>query len=534
MASILRACGSLLRPAGGQELLQPWARAFAVAAGAATPGAGAASTSAASTTASSATGAVASKQQAAAGTQKPPRSLLRETEGPILECGTFHQLDASLLPEAALPKLGAGAAKRGRRGGDTGRGTRLQGCSGLVDEVAATRSPAVQYRQPIHLLRSRMLGKHATTDEATSAADATAAAPPPPSSLPPMRLLINGPKGSGKSVALAYLVERARAAGWICVYVPCAEALVKGGYFTRNDATGRYDTILSAQALLRATVAAHAHQLAAMPAPTPAVAPAAAPGADAAPLASASSDAAAQEQQQQQAAAGQPPKQPKPPKQSKQRSLLDVANSGLTGDASAADAVSAVHALISSLAAAAAPAPAGSSGMVRVQTKPGAPGVIGAPPRVLFAVDAYNALHGRTGYGRAVGEDGQREELGVEDLSLAASLRLLSASPDSLGHAVVVAATSATGSGPVPLPLHASAAAAAAAPGSAAVQADTFHMPRYSLVESGHALYWYWERGMLPAAPTKSQVEALHALTNGNARELRVLAPKLPLIAAGL
>jgi hypothetical protein len=170
-------------------------------------------------------------------TRRPPRapttrrSLLRESEGPILECGTFHQLDARLLPEAALPKLDAGAlaAKRGRRGGgDTGRGTRAHGCSGLVDEVAATRSPAVQYRQSIHLLRSRLLGRHTTTS--AGAAGATAAAPPPPSpsSSPPMRLLIDGPKGSGKSVALAYLVERARADGWICVYVPCAEVCVVG------------------------------------------------------------------------------------------------------------------------------------------------------------------------------------------------------------------------------------------------------------------------------------------------------------------
>eukprot|EP00955_Chlamydomonas_euryale_P033665 349604-Chlamydomonas_euryale.AAC.8 len=41
-----------------------------------------------------------------------------------------------------------------------------------------------------------------------------------------------------------------------------------------------------------------------------------------------------------------------------------------------------------------------------------------APARVLIAIDTYNALHGRTGYGRTDEDTGRRVELSVEELRL--------------------------------------------------------------------------------------------------------------------
>eukprot|EP00955_Chlamydomonas_euryale_P033667 349604-Chlamydomonas_euryale.AAC.10 len=49
------------------------------------------------------------------------------------------------------------------------------------------------------------------------------------------------------------------------MYIPCAESLVRGGYFLRHEQTGGYDTLTSAQSLLRDLVEAHARALAALP-----------------------------------------------------------------------------------------------------------------------------------------------------------------------------------------------------------------------------------------------------------------------------
>ncbi|KIZ05799.1 hypothetical protein MNEG_2153 [Monoraphidium neglectum] len=93
---------------------------------------------------------------------------------------------------------------------------------------------------------------------------ATAGAPPH----------LMGPAGSGKSIALAALVERARARGELVVYVPDARALVSGGFFYKRPETGTYDTIISAQHILKSVLDSHRAQLEAMPrrvsAPTPA------------------------------------------------------------------------------------------------------------------------------------------------------------------------------------------------------------------------------------------------------------------------
>jgi hypothetical protein len=40
-------------------------------------------------------------------------------------------------------------------------------------------------------------------------------------------------------------------------------------------------------------------------------------------------------------------------------------------------------------------------------------------------------------------------------------------------------------------------------------------------VETAHALFYYHERGLVPAPPSEQQVAAMRALTNGSGEELR-------------
>ena len=49
----------------------------------------------------------------------------------------------------------------------------------------------------------------------------------------PPRVLLDGPSGSGKSVAVAAQVARQRAAGALVLYVPSAFALIQDAFFSR-------------------------------------------------------------------------------------------------------------------------------------------------------------------------------------------------------------------------------------------------------------------------------------------------------------
>lgn len=57
------------------------------------------------------------------------------------------------------------------------------------------QQPVIMHREAMHLLSDRVLSAAGSKDG-------------------PVRALLQGLSGSGKSVALAALVERARAAGW--------------------------------------------------------------------------------------------------------------------------------------------------------------------------------------------------------------------------------------------------------------------------------------------------------------------------------
>ena len=55
-----------------------------------------------------------------------------------------------------------------------------------------------------------------------------------------------------------------------------------------------------------------------------------------------------------------------------------------------------------------------------------------------------------------------------------------------------------------------------------------------SQAETAHALHWYHECGLAPLMPTERQVRGVRAIANGNAREVRMMAPKLTLISSGM
>ena len=76
----------------------------------------------------------------------------------------------------------------------------------------ATGSNEVLYRQAMHSLQ---------------------AAASSPTGGAPARVLLDGPSGSGKSVALAAQAARARAGGAVVLYVPSAFALIQDAFFSR-------------------------------------------------------------------------------------------------------------------------------------------------------------------------------------------------------------------------------------------------------------------------------------------------------------
>jgi hypothetical protein len=150
---------------------------------------------------------------------------------------------------------------------------RKGGCRGLQAEIATAGAPPhLMWRAATQQLADVLdrPGPLPSTDADADAGAGSGAS----GTLRPVRVLLRGPAGSGKSIALAALVERARARGELVVYVPDARALVSGGFFYKRPETGTYDTIISAQHILKSVLDSHRAQLEAMPrrvsAPTPA------------------------------------------------------------------------------------------------------------------------------------------------------------------------------------------------------------------------------------------------------------------------
>jgi small subunit ribosomal protein S29 len=245
----------------------------------------------------------------------------------------------------------------------------------------------------------------------------------------------------------------------IVLYVPSATILTSGGYFLKRPDTEQYDTIISAQQLLKGMLDAHQDDLAQLQQQRPA---------DGSSSSSSSSSGGG--------------------------TLLDLVKKGLSADDDAVTAVDCALALLSELVLAS------------------------EQRRVLLAVDDYNALYWRTGYGTSVpGSAAGRRELKVEELRLASSMRLLARK--DLGNAAVVAAVGDS----IGVPAHVTEQVVQAA-------GEKLVVPRYSFTEVAHAVAWYHEAGMAAEVPSESQVKKLMMLTSGNGREVRRMAARTSLL----
>uniref|UniRef100_A0A7N0VHU9 Small ribosomal subunit protein mS29 n=1 Tax=Kalanchoe fedtschenkoi TaxID=63787 RepID=A0A7N0VHU9_KALFE len=65
------------------------------------------------------------------------------------------------------------------------------------------------------------------------------------------QIVLDGPRSSGKSIALAMLVQWAREEGWLVLYVPQGKSWSHGGFFYKNPNTGLWDTPVQATNILQ-------------------------------------------------------------------------------------------------------------------------------------------------------------------------------------------------------------------------------------------------------------------------------------------
>lgn len=167
--------------------------------------------------------------------------------------GAFLPINPGALPEAfsADARAGAGAWATLPRGGCGG----LAGCRAW-EGLAGGR---VLYRGALAALQAAVgVGNAAGGGgEGGAEAGAEAAPPPPPAPAAARQFLLAGPPGAGKSVALAALVQAARADGWVALYVPAPAQAAAGGVFGWNEGARGWDTPAAARGLAAGLLAAH-------------------------------------------------------------------------------------------------------------------------------------------------------------------------------------------------------------------------------------------------------------------------------------
>ncbi|GIL42680.1 hypothetical protein Vafri_615 [Volvox africanus] len=383
--------------------------------------------------------------------------------------GAYYSLDRALLQEASRPY--AGAFYSPREPGHERRG----GCKALQEETAATGRNTVMYRPVMHTLFSAV-GANSQTNTNHQ------------------RLLLTGPAGAGKSIALVSLVEWARQQGWLVMYVPSCAALVQGGYFARRGSSRRWDTLTSAQQLLKGVLDAHGAQLKQIPVLRLAAQQQPAEGQAVDPDAAEAASRNTTVPHGAAAAAHQ--------EDSQGRTLHDLVAGGLVGDDNAEMAVDSVLQLVQQLVAASLP----NGGNKK-------------PIPVLFALDDYNYLYGTADYGWYSPNDdprkARRRPIHTDDLVLASGLRLLDAA--QLGRSTVVAANTTALSLPAPVVPE------------LRMSRTELVVPGFTEAETRNALAHYHATGFASCLATSRQARQLHTLTQGNARELRINASTLGL-----
>jgi len=129
---------------------------------------------------------------------------------------------------------------------------------GLAAEFNVTETSLVMYRRCCHDL----FGSIERSFQALGAGGREPAA-----GVRQGHFLLQGPRGSGKSTALAAAVEFSRLCGAVVLYVPSCLGLIDGGMYHKNEDRGGWDTPDHARRLIEGLVASHGHRLERAPAP---------------------------------------------------------------------------------------------------------------------------------------------------------------------------------------------------------------------------------------------------------------------------
>ncbi|GBG85838.1 hypothetical protein CBR_g40648 [Chara braunii] len=289
--------------------------------------------------------------------------------------------------------------------------------------------------------------------------------------------LLDGPVGSGKSVALATAVHWARASGWLVFYVPSGRDWIKGGFFQKHAQTNLWDTPVAAKNALQGLMNSHEDLLAALPLKVPEPIPVETIPTRPGRLGPAQSGEPANENE---GASGSGAGE----EISGGGSLRDLVSRGLK--------MTQANALVSCV--------------VRVRKELSQ--VTDVP--VLIAIDEFNSWFGYSDYQESRGPSSRRN-IRAEDLRMVNAFRSMVDSP--LENGVMVAANSnstATVNLPVTLP--------------GVPQRVRFEIPRYNAQETATALNYYHRCNIGFDDPTADDIKRMFFLTAGNGDELRTLA----------
>lgn len=129
---------------------------------------------------------------------------------------------------------------------------------GVAKEFEVTKASSLMIRPKVlHLCN--LLEQHVTGTDAFKlpAEDAN-------STKPKKHILLDGPVGSGKSVAVAMLVQWARARGWLVFYIPSGRGWTHGSLYYKQE-TGLVETPVTAQMALEGFLKSHSELLDTLP-----------------------------------------------------------------------------------------------------------------------------------------------------------------------------------------------------------------------------------------------------------------------------
>jgi len=299
------------------------------------------------------------------------------------------------------------------------------------------------------------------------------------------RVDVRGSRGSGKSVALARMVMRARADGWVVAYVPDGLELTRLSYFsksTKEGCDGLWETPDCAMRLLRHIAnAANESVLKSVKVEGVTLKDENVPKKSRAKKSKDAADA---------------PEADAKPKASAEMNLFDYAKAGSTDPEIAVDCALVVL------------------NELRALAKNG-------DGKVMFVVDQYNALFGPSDMHEVTGPR-SRKNIPAKNLRLARAVieTVDSACDEDARHVAVTATSHSVG-------VSKSNTEQSLPDESGSSTVVTVETPRFTTDEIATILREYKAAGIVKAVVDEQTVAAMKALTNGNPREIQSIASTL-------